>query len=48
MGIETVVAIVFLGLGCGLFTLKDWETIEFDGKTQKLTIKRSNSLPPAN
>jgi hypothetical protein len=49
MGIQTIVAIVSVGLGSGLFLLKDWETIEFDGETKKLTIKRrGNSLPPAN
>jgi hypothetical protein len=48
MGIETVVAIVFLGFGCGLFALKDWETIEFDWEKKKLTIQRTNLLPPAN
>jgi hypothetical protein len=49
MGIQTVFAIVSLGLGSGLFVLKDWETIEFDWETKKLTIKRrGNSLPPAN
>jgi hypothetical protein len=48
MSIPIVVAIVFLGLGCGLFALKDWGTIELDMEKKKLTIQRSNSLPPAN
>jgi hypothetical protein len=36
-------------LGCGLFALKDWGTIELDLEKKKLTIqRRTNLLPPAN
>jgi hypothetical protein len=49
MDIQTalIVSVVF---GSPLvFALKDWETIEFDWETKKLTIKRrGNSLPPAS
>jgi hypothetical protein len=49
MDIQTVVAVVLLGFGSGLFVLKDWETIELNWETKKLTIKRrGNSLPPAS